>query len=86
MAKKTFSIVDVNIAGRMYRLSTDEAPAYTHQLADFVTSQILAVKRESGASPLDCATIAAFRIADELNKCRLQLEALEQPAKSTKKN
>ena len=80
MDNKPFSIVNVSIAGRAYRLSTDEDPAYTHTLADFVTGQILAVKRESGASPLDCATIAAFRIADALYKARLQAQPPEEEA------
>jgi len=62
--------VVVSIAGRNYHLRTDEEADYVQDLADFVTARILGVKRDTGASPLDCATFAAFQLADELLKLR----------------
>lgn len=76
MAKKTVSTIDVEIAGREYHLSTDENGDYVRQLADYVSARIFQIKRESGASPLDCATMAAFMLADELNKLNTKYEKL----------
>ncbi|HHU21901.1 MAG TPA: cell division protein ZapA [Clostridiales bacterium] len=61
-------IVNVEIAGRTYYLGTEEDEEYAKNLADFVSARILEIKRSSGASSLDCATIAAFQLADELHK------------------
>jgi cell division protein ZapA (FtsZ GTPase activity inhibitor) len=72
--KKELHSVDVEISGRHYRLSTEEDEMYVRQLADFVTARILNMKRETGASPLDCATITALTLADELNKATAKLE------------
>ncbi len=78
MARKSVSTIDVEIAGREYRLTTDENSEYVHQLAEYVTARIFQIKRESGASPLDCATLAAFMLADELNKLNTKYEKLAQ--------
>ena len=79
MAKRSTKSVEVTIAGREYRLSTNESSEYVEQLAAYVTTRILQVKREmDGASPLDCATLAAFLLADELNKTTEKLEKLTQ--------
>lgn len=56
--------VNIEIAGREYPLLTDEDPEYVRELANFVTVKILNIKRDSGASALDCATLAALDIAD----------------------
>jgi cell division protein ZapA (FtsZ GTPase activity inhibitor) len=73
-------IVNVVIAGRTYYLGTDEDEEYAKNLADFVSARILQIKRASGASSLDCATIAAFQLADELQK------ALNKNDKKTQKD
>ena len=72
--KKEIKCYEIEISGRPYRLSTEEDEPYVHQLAAAVTAQILKLKRETGASPLDCATIAALIFADELNKANDKLE------------
>ena len=58
----------VEIAGREYQLKTDEDPEYLAELANFVTVKVLEIKRDSGASALDCATMAALDIADRYFK------------------
>ncbi len=58
----------VEIAGREYQLRTDEDPEYVAELANFVTVKVLEIKRDSGASALDCATMAALDIADRYFK------------------
>lgn len=60
--------VSVEIAGREYQLKTDEDPEYVRELANFVTAKILEIKRDSGASALDCATMAAMDMADRYLK------------------
>ncbi|MEF9972223.1 MAG: cell division protein ZapA [Oscillospiraceae bacterium] len=54
----------VEIAGCNYQIKTDEDPEYVRMLANFVTVKIFEIKRDSGASALDCATMAALDIAD----------------------
>ncbi|NLV87070.1 MAG: cell division protein ZapA [Clostridiales bacterium] len=58
----------VEIAGREYQLRTDEDPEYVAELANFVTVKVLEIKRDSNASALDCATMAALDIADRYFK------------------
>ncbi len=58
----------VEIAGRNYQIKTDEDPEYVRELADLVTVKMLEIKRDSGASSLDCATMAALDIADRYYK------------------
>lgn len=82
MARKSTQPVEVMIAGREYHLSTDESPEYVEQLSSYVTARILQIKRETGSSPLDCATLCAFMLADELNKLSVKLEKAEKAAKS----
>ena len=60
--------VIVEIAGRSYQIKTDEDPEYVRELANMVTVTMLEIKRESGASSLDCATMAALDIADRYQK------------------
>ncbi|MEG0778278.1 MAG: cell division protein ZapA [Oscillospiraceae bacterium] len=60
--------VTVEIAGRSYQLRTDEDPEYFQELANYVTIKVLEIKRDSGASALDCATMAALDIADRYFK------------------
>lgn len=60
--------VTVEIAGCTYQLRTDEDPEYVHMLANFVTAKVLEIKRDTGASALDCATMAALDIADRYHK------------------
>jgi len=60
--------VTVDIAGNSYTLRTDEDPEYLKQLANFVTVKILEIKRDTNASSLDCATMAALDIADRYHK------------------
>ncbi len=60
--------VIVEIAGRSYQIKTDEDPEYVRELANMVTVKMLEIKRDSGASSLDCATMAALDIADRYQK------------------
>lgn len=60
--------VTVEIAGQEYQLKTDEDPEYVRELASFVTVKVLEIKRDTGASALDCATMAALDIADRYHK------------------
>lgn len=60
--------ITVEIAGREYQLRTDEDPEYIRQLASIVTAKVLEIKRDSGASALDCATMAALDFADRYCK------------------
>lgn len=60
--------ITIEIAGREYQLKTDEDPEYVRELANFVTVKILEIKRDSGASALDCATMAALDMADRYLK------------------
>lgn len=60
--------VTVEIAGRVYTIKTDQNPKHVANLADAVTSKILEIKRDSGASQLDCATVAALIFAHEAQK------------------
>ena len=64
--------VTVDIAGSKYTLRTDEDPEYLKQLANFVTIKILEIKRDTNASSVDCATMAALDIADRLFKEQMQ--------------
>lgn len=58
----------IDIAGSTYQLKTDEDPEYVQNLANLVTVKILEIKRDTGASALDCATMAALDFADRLTK------------------
>ncbi|MEA4893671.1 MAG: cell division protein ZapA [Oscillospiraceae bacterium] len=60
--------VTVEIAGREYTLKTDEDPDYVRELANLVTVKILEIKRDSGASAVDCATMAAMDMGDRYLK------------------
>ena len=60
--------VTVDIAGREYTLKTDEDPDYVRELASLVTVKILEIKRDSGASAVDCATMAAMDLGDRYLK------------------
>lgn len=60
--------IDVEIAGREYQLKTDEDQDYMQQLASIVTVKVLEIKRDTGASALDCATMAALDFADRYCK------------------
>lgn len=60
--------VTIDIAGREYTLKTDEDPEYVRELASLVTVKILEIKRDSGASAVDCATMAALDMADRYLK------------------
>lgn len=73
--------VNVEIAGLEYQLKTDEDPEYVRELANFVTVKVLEIKRDTGASALDCATMAALDIADRYFK---ELQKKKQASK--KKN
>ena len=81
MAKKVSKLVQVDIAGRTYSLSTTDDPEDLRLLADYVTTRILRIKRGSGASPLDCATIAARELAEDLNLLTARYEKLEAQLK-----
>lgn len=61
-------IIEAHIAGRRYLLNTDENLAYVNDLADEVTARIFDIKRDTGASPLTCATMAALMFADDAKK------------------
>lgn len=60
--------VSVEIAGGSYQLKTDDDPEYLRQLADLVTVKILEIKRETNASTVDCAAMAALDFADKYYK------------------
>ena len=62
------SNVYVEIGGREYTIKTDEDPNYIRELANQVSLKILEIKRDSGASALDCVTMAAMDFADHLYK------------------
>ena len=68
--------IEAEIAGRKYLLLTDENEAYVSELSSVVTSRIFDIRRKSGASALDCVTMAALTFADELQKERLKREKL----------
>ena len=70
--------ITVEIAGREYQLKTDEDPEYVRELANIVTVKILEIKRDSGASALDCATMTALDMADRYLK---ELAKKEKAAK-----
>lgn len=70
--------VTVEIAAREYTLKTDEDPEYVRELANLVTVKILEIKRDSGASAVDCATMAALDMADRYLK---ELHKKKQPGK-----
>lgn len=70
--------VNIEVAGREYQLKTDEDPEYVQELANFVTVKILEIKRDSGASALDCATMAALDMADRYFK---ELQKKKQASK-----
>ncbi len=80
MANKTNSLVTVSVAGKEYTLSTPDDPNKLLELADEVTVRILRIKRETGISPLDCATIAAMELAEELDILRAHCQKLEAQA------
>lgn len=61
-------IVSVDIAGYSYRIKTDDDPEYIRKLANLVSVKILEVKRDTGASSVDCATMAALDFADRYLK------------------
>ena len=71
--------ITVEIAGREYQLKTDEDSEYVRELASLVTVKILEIKRDSGASALDCATMAALDMADRY------LKELAKKEKASKK-
>ena len=73
--------VSIEIAGLEYQIKTDEDPEYLRELANFVTVKVLEIKRDTGASALDCATMAALDIAD---RYFMELQKKKQTAK--KKN
>lgn len=56
--------ITVEIAGNSYQIRTDEDAEYVRELANLVTVKILEIKRDSGASAVDCATMAALDFAD----------------------
>lgn len=60
--------IQVEIGGITFHLKTDEEEEYVRQLADVVTAKIYEVKRDSGASALECATMAALDFADRYLK------------------
>ncbi len=69
--------VTVDIAGYSYQVRTDEDPEYVKQLANMVTVKILEIKRDSGASAVDCATMAALDFAD----CFLKEQQKKKPSR-----
>jgi len=69
---------ETEIAGRKYLLRSDEEDSYIDQLAAAVTSKIYEIKNASGASPLECATMAAMSFADELYKERVTRKKSQQ--------
>ena len=62
------NLVKVEIAGCTYHLRTDEDPEYIQMLANFVTAKVFEIKRDTGASALDCTALAALDIADLYHK------------------
>lgn len=69
--------VSVDIAGYTYQIRTDEEPEYVRELANMVTVKILEIKRDSGASVIDCAIMAALDFAD----CFLKEQQKKKPAR-----
>ena len=64
--------VTVEIAGNRYQIKTDEDPAYVMELADFINTKVLEVKRDTGASTLDSMTVVALEVADRYYKEKQQ--------------
>ena len=62
MAKKVSKLVQVDIAGRTYSLSTTDDPEDLRLLADYVTTRILRIKRETGASPWTAPPSPPWRV------------------------
>ena len=60
--------VSVEIAGTTYKLRTDDDPEYLKQIASYVTVKIIEIRRETNASAVDCATMAALDFADRYYK------------------
>ena len=73
---------NIDIAGREYQLKTDEDPEYIQHLANIVTAKIFEIKRDSGASALDCATMAALDFADRYCKEMLKKKPAAKKAQS----
>ena len=68
--------VTIEIAGCTYQIKTDEDQEYVRKLANLVTVKVLEIKRDSGASAVDCATMAALHFAD----CFLKEQQKKKPA------
>lgn len=78
--------IQVEIGGIVFYLKTDEDPDYVRELADLVTAKIYEVKRDSGASAVECATIAALDFADRyLKENRKKKPAKKKPAEDKPK-
>lgn len=82
--------VSVEIAGSTYQLKTDDDPEYLKQLANSVTVKILEIKRETNASSVDCAAMAALDFADKFYKEQMKKKpaakkkaAAEEPEPTT---
>jgi cell division protein ZapA (FtsZ GTPase activity inhibitor) len=60
--------VSIDIAGISYKIRTDDEPDYVRGLASLVTAKILEIKRDTGASAVDCAQMAALDFADRWMK------------------
>lgn len=72
--------ITVEIAGNSYQIRTDEDYEYVRELANMVTVKILEIKRDSGASAVDCATMAALDFADCFLKEQMKKKAPRRKA------
>jgi len=72
-------LVEVQILGQIYSIKTDEDEAYIKALARYVDEKL---KEIYGAAPnvnhVKAAIMAAFGIADELFKLRMEQENLDK--------
>jgi cell division protein ZapA (FtsZ GTPase activity inhibitor) len=60
--------VHIEIAGNTYKIKTDDDPEYVRNLASLVTVRILEIKRNTAASSVDCAVMAALEFADQYTR------------------
>lgn len=62
------SMIEIKIAGRSYRLNTDEDADHMQDLADQVTIEMRRFGEDPNVSALDAAIMTALLFADKLHK------------------
>ena len=71
--------ITVNIAGKEYRIVSDESGEYVNQLAYTLNQQIAeTAKSYVGVGNASITTLVALNLTDELQKSRAALQELEE--------